>query len=80
MPLWKIIKRKGKQQEKKKDGTVKHPESNEQDGTGESLSIITLNVSVFSSPSKRQRGWMDEKTRPNYKLPKRDSLQLSRYT
>ena len=29
MPLWKIIKRKGKQQEKKKDGTVKHPESTE---------------------------------------------------
>ena len=25
------------------------------------LSIITLNVSVFNSPSKRQSGWMDKK-------------------
>ena len=71
--------RKTTGKKERKDGTVKHPENNEQDGNGESLSIITLNVSVFSSPSKRQRGWMD-KTRPNYKLPKRDSLQLYRHT
>lgn len=50
----KIVKRKGKTTGKKerKDGTVKHPENNEQDGNGESLSIIILSVSVFNSQAK----------------------------
>ena len=41
-----------------------------------SISIITLNVNELTSPIKRQIGWINQNTRPNYILPIRYLLHL----
>jgi len=48
--------------------------------TGIHISIITLNVNGFNTPTKRHRlaEWI-EKTRPIYMLSTRNPLQTSRH-